>query len=119
MRLYFLCYPRLHRQRVVLNASALPDPRDVNYDLLLSRVLSYLNLYGLSHLYFWVLKLIFRSRSRLYRNLLCRWRTQHTWLELGMEGLSWAEQKLSEELEETGVYLAFCPFLRLLTFLSS
>ncbi|KAF8992208.1 hypothetical protein BDZ89DRAFT_141317, partial [Hymenopellis radicata] len=33
------------RPMVVLNASALPDPRDVNYDLLLSRVLSYLNLY--------------------------------------------------------------------------
>ncbi|KIY65642.1 RhoGAP-domain-containing protein [Cylindrobasidium torrendii FP15055 ss-10] len=33
------------RPMVILNASALPDPRDVNYDLLLSRVLSYLNLY--------------------------------------------------------------------------
>ncbi|KIM77725.1 hypothetical protein PILCRDRAFT_825167 [Piloderma croceum F 1598] len=30
---------------VVLCASALPDPREVNYDLLLSRILSYLNLY--------------------------------------------------------------------------
>ncbi|KAF8898072.1 Rho GTPase activation protein [Mucidula mucida] len=33
------------RPMVVLNASALPDPHEVNYDLLLSRVLSYLNLY--------------------------------------------------------------------------
>ncbi|KAF9783417.1 Rho GTPase activation protein [Thelephora terrestris] len=30
---------------VVMNASALPDPREVNYDQLLARILSYLNLY--------------------------------------------------------------------------
>jgi len=36
------------RPMVVLNASALPDPRDVDYDVLLSRILSYLDLYGLS-----------------------------------------------------------------------
>ncbi|GLB33222.1 putative divergent CRAL/TRIO domain containing protein [Lyophyllum shimeji] len=33
------------RPMVVLNASALPDPREVSYDLLLSRILSYLDLY--------------------------------------------------------------------------
>ncbi|KAF8075814.1 CDC42 rho GTPase-activating protein [Lyophyllum atratum] len=33
------------RPMVVLNASALPDPREVSYDLLLTRILSYLDLY--------------------------------------------------------------------------
>ncbi|KAJ7506835.1 CDC42 rho GTPase-activating protein [Mycena galericulata] len=33
------------RPMVVLNASALPDPKEVNYDLLLSKILAYLNLY--------------------------------------------------------------------------
>ncbi|KAF5371987.1 hypothetical protein D9615_008144 [Tricholomella constricta] len=33
------------RPMVVLNASALPDPREVSYDLLTSRILSYLDLY--------------------------------------------------------------------------
>ncbi|KAJ3819677.1 Rho GTPase activation protein [Lentinula raphanica] len=33
------------RPMVVLNASALPDPREVDYDVLLSRILSYLDLY--------------------------------------------------------------------------
>ncbi|KDQ62796.1 hypothetical protein JAAARDRAFT_171394 [Jaapia argillacea MUCL 33604] len=33
------------RPMVVLNASALPDPREVSYDILLSRILSYLDLY--------------------------------------------------------------------------
>ncbi|TFK52404.1 CDC42 rho GTPase-activating protein [Heliocybe sulcata] len=33
------------RPMVVLNASALPDPQEVSYDLLLSRVLAYLDLY--------------------------------------------------------------------------
>ncbi|EEB93500.1 hypothetical protein MPER_07830, partial [Moniliophthora perniciosa FA553] len=39
------------RPMVVLNASALPDPRLVNYDILLSRILSYLNLYGTKKLF--------------------------------------------------------------------
>lgn len=62
---YLNCELNVHF-RVVLNASALPDPRDVNYDLLLScvshglkylimlngillsrRTLAYLNLYGM------------------------------------------------------------------------
>ncbi|KAG6856077.1 hypothetical protein H0H87_007607 [Tephrocybe sp. NHM501043] len=33
------------RPMVVVNASALPDPQEVSYDLLLSRILSYLDLY--------------------------------------------------------------------------
>ncbi|KAG9227227.1 hypothetical protein CCMSSC00406_0004234 [Pleurotus cornucopiae] len=33
------------RPMVVLNASALPDPKEVSYDLLLSRILGYLDLY--------------------------------------------------------------------------
>ncbi|KAL0960827.1 hypothetical protein HGRIS_005846 [Hohenbuehelia grisea] len=33
------------RPMVIMNASALPDPKEVSYDLLLSRVLSYLDLY--------------------------------------------------------------------------
>ncbi|KAH9949804.1 Rho GTPase activation protein [Amylocystis lapponica] len=33
------------RPMVVMNASALPDPREVSYDLLLERILAYLNLF--------------------------------------------------------------------------
>ncbi|EIM81513.1 RhoGAP-domain-containing protein [Stereum hirsutum FP-91666 SS1] len=33
------------RPMVIMNASAMPDARDVNYDMLLSRILSYLDLY--------------------------------------------------------------------------
>ncbi|XP_006462937.1 hypothetical protein AGABI2DRAFT_186748 [Agaricus bisporus var. bisporus H97] len=68
---------------VVINASALPDPNEVNYDLLLSRILSYLNLYvesdytvvffaaggGHSPGWNWVWK-AYRSLSRKYRKNL-------------------------------------------------
>ncbi|KAJ7490694.1 CDC42 rho GTPase-activating protein [Mycena latifolia] len=71
--------------RVVLNASALPDPKEVNYDLLLSRILAYLNLYVESDyavVFFaaggrhtpgwnWVWK-AYRSLSRKYRKNLKR-----------------------------------------------
>ncbi|KAK0457422.1 uncharacterized protein EV420DRAFT_1629839 [Desarmillaria tabescens] len=73
------------RPMVVLNASALPDPRGVNYDLLLSRILSYLNLYveaDYTVVFFaaggkytpgwnWVWK-AYRSLSRKYRKNLKR-----------------------------------------------
>ncbi|CAL1712315.1 unnamed protein product [Somion occarium] len=71
------------RPMVVMNASALPDPREVNYDLLLARILSYLNLYvesDYSVVFFaaggrhtpgwnWVWK-AYRSLSRKYRKNL-------------------------------------------------
>lgn len=71
------------RPMVVLNASALPDPQAVSYDLLLSRILSYLNLYveadytviffaaGGKHTpgWNWVWK-AYRSLSRKYRKNL-------------------------------------------------
>ncbi|KAJ7601170.1 CDC42 rho GTPase-activating protein [Mycena floridula] len=73
------------RPMVVVNASALPDPREVNYDLLLYRILSYLNLYVESDytvVFFaaggrntpgwnWVWK-AYRSLSRKYRKNLKR-----------------------------------------------
>ncbi|KAJ7194233.1 hypothetical protein GGX14DRAFT_476661 [Mycena pura] len=73
------------RPMVVLNASALPDPKEVNYDLLLSRILAYLNLYvesdyavvffaaGVKHTpgWNWVWK-AYRSLSRKYRKNLKR-----------------------------------------------
>ncbi|KAJ7174037.1 CDC42 rho GTPase-activating protein [Mycena crocata] len=73
------------RPMVVLNASALPDPKEVNYDLLLSRILAYLNLYvesdyavvffaaGGKHTpgWNWVWK-AYRSLSRKYRKNLKR-----------------------------------------------
>ncbi|CAK5266962.1 unnamed protein product, partial [Mycena citricolor] len=73
------------RPMVVLNASALPDPREVDYDVLLSRVLAYLNLYVESDytvVFFaaggrhtpgwnWVWK-AYRSLSRKYRKNLKR-----------------------------------------------
>ncbi|KAJ6487245.1 CDC42 rho GTPase-activating protein [Mycena vitilis] len=73
------------RPMVVLNASALPDPKEVNYDLLLSRILGYLNLYvesdyavvffaaGGKHTpgWNWVWK-AYRSLSRKYRKNLKR-----------------------------------------------
>ncbi|KAJ3806743.1 hypothetical protein F5876DRAFT_49464 [Lentinula aff. lateritia] len=73
------------RPMVVLNASALPDPREINYDLLLSRILSYLDLYvesdytvvflaaGGKHSpgWNWVWK-AYRSLSRKYRKNLKR-----------------------------------------------
>ncbi|KAF9459209.1 RhoGAP-domain-containing protein [Collybia nuda] len=73
------------RPMVVLNASALPDPQEVSYDLLLSRILSYLNLYvesdytvvffaaGGKHTpgWNWVWK-AYRSLSRKYRKNLKR-----------------------------------------------
>ncbi|KAF7308330.1 Rho GTPase-activating protein 8 [Mycena chlorophos] len=71
--------------RVVLNASALPDPKEVNYDQLLSRILAYLNLYvesdyavvlfaaGVRHTpgWNWVWK-AYRSLNRTYRKNLKR-----------------------------------------------
>ncbi|KAF9046297.1 hypothetical protein BJ165DRAFT_1141839 [Panaeolus papilionaceus] len=71
------------RPMVVLNASALPDPEIVSYDLLLTRILSYLNLYveadytvvffaaGSKHApsWNWVWK-AYRSLSRKYRKNL-------------------------------------------------
>ncbi|THU99801.1 RhoGAP-domain-containing protein [Dendrothele bispora CBS 962.96] len=73
------------RPMVVMNASAMPDPKEVNYDLLLSRILSYLNLYVESDytvVFFaaggrhtpgwnWVWK-AYRSLSRKYRKNLKR-----------------------------------------------
>ncbi|PCH39832.1 RhoGAP-domain-containing protein [Wolfiporia cocos MD-104 SS10] len=71
------------RPMVVMNASALPDPREVNYDILLARILSYLDLYVESDytvVFFaaggrhtpswnWVWK-AYRSLSRKYRKNL-------------------------------------------------
>ncbi|KXN90933.1 Rho GTPase-activating protein 8 [Leucoagaricus sp. SymC.cos] len=71
------------RPMVVVNASALPDPDEVNYDLLLSRILAYLNLYvesdytvvffaaggGHTPAWNWVWK-TYRSLSRKYRKNL-------------------------------------------------
>ncbi|TFK34785.1 CDC42 rho GTPase-activating protein [Crucibulum laeve] len=71
------------RPMVVVNASALPDPQGVSYDLLLSRILAYLNLYVESDytvVFFaaggrhtpgwnWVWK-AYRSLSRKYRKNL-------------------------------------------------
>ncbi|KAF8886243.1 divergent CRAL/TRIO domain-containing protein [Gymnopilus junonius] len=71
------------RPMVVLNASTLPDPQTVSYDLLLSRILSYLDLYveadytvvffaaGSKHApsWNWVWK-AYRSLSRKYRKNL-------------------------------------------------
>ncbi|KAI3604071.1 rho gtpase-activating protein 8 [Moniliophthora roreri] len=79
------------RPMVVLNASALPDPRLVNYDILLSRILSYLNLYvesdytvvffaaGAKHNpgWNWVWK-AYRSLSRKYRKNLKRLYVVHS-----------------------------------------
>ncbi|KAH7923341.1 hypothetical protein BV22DRAFT_1036424 [Leucogyrophana mollusca] len=73
------------RPMVILNASALPDPREVSYDLLLLRILSYLDLYVESDytvVFFaaggrhapnwnWVWK-AYRSLSRKYRKNLKR-----------------------------------------------
>lgn len=73
------------RPMVVIDASALPDPREVNYDLLLSRILAYLNLYvesdytvvffaaGGKHTpgWNWVWK-AYRSLNRKYRKNLKR-----------------------------------------------
>ncbi|KAF8887151.1 CDC42 rho GTPase-activating protein [Infundibulicybe gibba] len=73
------------RPMVVINASALPDPQKVSYDLLLSRILAYLNLYVESDytvVFFaaggrhtpgwnWVWK-AYRSLSRKYRKNLKR-----------------------------------------------
>lgn len=73
------------RPMVVLNASALPDPQEVSYDLLLTQVLEYLNLYVESDytvVFFaaggrhtpgwnWVWK-AYRSLSRKYRKNLKR-----------------------------------------------
>ncbi|KAF7364686.1 Rho GTPase-activating protein 8 [Mycena venus] len=73
------------RPMVVVNASALPDPKEVNYDLLLSRILDYLNLYvesdytvvffaaGGKHTpgWNWVWK-AYRSLNRKYRKNLKR-----------------------------------------------
>ncbi|KAG7096274.1 hypothetical protein E1B28_003722 [Marasmius oreades] len=79
------------RPMVVVNASALPDPRQVNYDILLSRVLLYLDLYvesdytvvffaaGGSHSpgWNWVWK-AYRSLSRKYRKNLKRLYVVHS-----------------------------------------
>ncbi|KAF9451830.1 hypothetical protein P691DRAFT_723220 [Macrolepiota fuliginosa MF-IS2] len=79
------------RPMVVINASALPDPDEVNYDLLLSRILSYLNLYvesdytvvffaaGGGHTpgWNWVWK-AYRSLSRKYRKNLKQLYIVHT-----------------------------------------
>ncbi|KAF9256097.1 RhoGAP-domain-containing protein [Marasmius fiardii PR-910] len=79
------------RPMVVVNASALPDPRQVNYDILLSRVLSYLDLYvesdytviffaaGGNHTpgWNWVWK-AYRSLSRKYRKNLKRLYVVHS-----------------------------------------
>ncbi|KZT09163.1 Rho GTPase activation protein [Laetiporus sulphureus 93-53] len=71
------------RPMVVMNASVLPDPREIDYDILLSRILSYLDLYVESDytvVFFaaggrytpgwsWVWK-AYRSLSRKYRKNL-------------------------------------------------
>ncbi|TFK72299.1 Rho GTPase activation protein [Pluteus cervinus] len=79
------------RPMVIISASALPDPREVSYDLLLSRIMSYLNLYvesdytvvffaaGGKHTpgWNWVWK-AYRSLSRKYRKNLKRLFIVHT-----------------------------------------
>ncbi|GBE83240.1 hypothetical protein SCP_0502870 [Sparassis crispa] len=73
------------RPMVVMNASALPDPRELSYDILLDRIMAYLNLYVESDytvVFFaaggrhtpgwnWVWK-AYRSLSRKYRKNLKR-----------------------------------------------
>ncbi|KAI0657273.1 Rho GTPase activation protein [Cubamyces menziesii] len=79
------------RPMIVMCASAMPDPREVSYDLLLSRVLSYLDLYvesdytvvflaaGNRHSpgWNWVWK-AYRSLSRKYRKNLKRLYVVHS-----------------------------------------
>ncbi|KAK1236295.1 hypothetical protein PQX77_000456 [Marasmius sp. AFHP31] len=79
------------RPMVVVNASALPNPSEVDYDILLSRVLSYLDLYvesdytviffaaGVKHTpgWNWVWK-AYRSLSRKYRKNLKRLYVVHS-----------------------------------------
>ncbi|KAI0372317.1 Rho GTPase activation protein [Pilatotrama ljubarskyi] len=79
------------RPMIVMCASAMPDPREVSYDLLLSRVLSYLDLYvesdytvvflaaGNRHTpgWNWVWK-AYRSLSRKYRKNLKRLYVVHS-----------------------------------------
>lgn len=79
------------RPMVVVNASVLPDPDEVNYDILLSRILSYLNLYvesdytvvffaaGGGHTpgWNWVWK-TYRSLNRKYRKNLKQLYIVHT-----------------------------------------
>ncbi|KAI0769114.1 Rho GTPase activation protein [Trametes elegans] len=79
------------RPMIVIAASAMPDPREVSYDLLLSRVLSYLDLYvesdytviflaaGNRHTpgWNWVWK-AYRSLSRKYRKNLKRLYVVHS-----------------------------------------
>ncbi|KAI0056573.1 Rho GTPase activation protein [Artomyces pyxidatus] len=79
------------RPMVVLNASAMPDAREVNYDVLLARILSYLDLYVESDytvIFFaagskntpgwnWVWK-AYRSLSRKYRKNLKRMYIVHS-----------------------------------------
>lgn len=111
--------------RVIMNASALPDPREVSYDLLLSwvtvsknasisylhvprRILSYLELYGTSSWIFATIHqtkccvLCARSRSRLHSRILCRWRQEYSRLELGMESLQESQSEVPQESEEAG-----------------
>ncbi|KAH8096615.1 Rho GTPase activation protein [Cristinia sonorae] len=79
------------RPMVVMNASALPDPREVSYDQLLVRILAYLNLYVESDYtvvflaagskntpgWNWVWK-AYRSLSRKYRKNLKRLYVVHS-----------------------------------------
>ncbi|KAJ7643694.1 hypothetical protein FB45DRAFT_280069 [Roridomyces roridus] len=79
------------RPMVVVNASGLPDPKEVNYDLLLSKILGYLNLYVESDyavVFFaaggrhtpgwnWVWK-AYRSLGRKYRKNLKRMYIVHS-----------------------------------------
>jgi len=60
------------RPMVVMNASAFPDPREVSYDVLLGRVLAYLNLY---------------VEADYTVVFFCCWCTTKSRLELGLESL--------------------------------
>ncbi|KAJ6453094.1 hypothetical protein C8R45DRAFT_1039589 [Mycena sanguinolenta] len=79
------------RPMVIVNASALPDPKEVNYDVLLVRILGYLNLYvesdytvvffaaGGKHTpgWNWIWK-AYRSLNRKYRKNLKRMYIVHS-----------------------------------------
>jgi len=86
---YFYAQSNTYRDRVVVSLSALPDPNEVNYDLLLScvyqtccpdyhlfkrsssRVLTYLNLYGMISGQIHIILLLMPTRQSNLIILLC------------------------------------------------
>jgi hypothetical protein len=112
---------------VVLNASALPDPREVSYDLLLSyvtascvkqlllsdtptdtfsRTLIFMVRTVVPHSLLSELNNASGSRVRLHGGLFRGWKPAHTWLELGMESIPEPESKVSQESETIGALRA-------------